>query len=146
MHPNTGCWICNWPAFSMKKLTHTHLAVTFFILFASPLHIHKVAQDQGQRHHWVNYRRKTVRNCKETKILLWLKSCLLCIWVCLEFVLSEMIASFASISLFQWTEDCNDKKDGSWTSSRGRGSSKPVSVPECLLISPYLPYHPSQAP
>ncbi|CAB1426486.1 unnamed protein product, partial [Pleuronectes platessa] len=25
----------------------------------------------------------------------------------------------------QWTEDCNDKKDGSWTSSRGRGSSKP---------------------
>ncbi|XP_040013634.1 CBP80/20-dependent translation initiation factor isoform X2 [Xiphias gladius] len=25
----------------------------------------------------------------------------------------------------QWTDDCNDKKDGSWTSSRGRGSSKP---------------------
>ncbi|XP_030598502.1 CBP80/20-dependent translation initiation factor isoform X2 [Archocentrus centrarchus] len=24
-----------------------------------------------------------------------------------------------------WTDDCNDKKDGSWTSSRGRGSSKP---------------------
>lgn len=25
----------------------------------------------------------------------------------------------------QWTDDCNDRKDGSWTSSRGRGSSKP---------------------
>ncbi|XP_059398934.1 CBP80/20-dependent translation initiation factor-like isoform X2 [Carassius carassius] len=25
----------------------------------------------------------------------------------------------------QWTEDCNDKIDGSWSSSRGRGSSKP---------------------
>ncbi|XP_067114446.1 CBP80/20-dependent translation initiation factor isoform X1 [Osmerus mordax] len=25
----------------------------------------------------------------------------------------------------QWTEDCNNKKDGSWSSSRGRGSSKP---------------------
>lgn len=25
----------------------------------------------------------------------------------------------------QWTDDCNNKKDGSWTSSRGRGSSKP---------------------
>ncbi|XP_071752861.2 CBP80/20-dependent translation initiation factor [Centroberyx gerrardi] len=25
----------------------------------------------------------------------------------------------------QWTDDCNDKKDGSWSSSRGRGSSKP---------------------
>ncbi|CAK6955931.1 CBP80/20-dependent translation initiation factor isoform X2 [Scomber scombrus] len=25
----------------------------------------------------------------------------------------------------QWTEDCIDKKDGSWTSSRGRGSFKP---------------------
>ncbi|XP_067339893.1 CBP80/20-dependent translation initiation factor isoform X1 [Channa argus] len=25
----------------------------------------------------------------------------------------------------QWTDECNDKKDGSWTSSRGRGSSKP---------------------
>ncbi|XP_069026932.1 CBP80/20-dependent translation initiation factor isoform X2 [Embiotoca jacksoni] len=25
----------------------------------------------------------------------------------------------------QWTDDLNDKKDGSWTSSRGRGSSKP---------------------
>uniref|UniRef100_A0A672FD44 CBP80/20-dependent translation initiation factor n=1 Tax=Salarias fasciatus TaxID=181472 RepID=A0A672FD44_SALFA len=27
--------------------------------------------------------------------------------------------------LSQWTNDCNDKLDGSWTSSRGRGSSKP---------------------
>lgn len=25
----------------------------------------------------------------------------------------------------QWTDDCIDKKDGSWTSSRGRGSFKP---------------------
>nr|XP_020498670.1 CBP80/20-dependent translation initiation factor [Labrus bergylta] len=25
----------------------------------------------------------------------------------------------------QWTDDCNNKKDGSWTSSRGRGSFKP---------------------
>ncbi|XP_056259406.1 CBP80/20-dependent translation initiation factor isoform X1 [Seriola aureovittata] len=25
----------------------------------------------------------------------------------------------------QWTDDCIDKRDGSWTSSRGRGSSKP---------------------
>ncbi|XP_029546128.1 CBP80/20-dependent translation initiation factor [Salmo trutta] len=25
----------------------------------------------------------------------------------------------------QWTEDCNDRKDGSWSSSRGRGSTKP---------------------
>lgn len=25
----------------------------------------------------------------------------------------------------QWTNDCTDKKDGSWTSSHGRGSSKP---------------------
>ncbi|XP_063745849.1 CBP80/20-dependent translation initiation factor isoform X2 [Eleginops maclovinus] len=25
----------------------------------------------------------------------------------------------------QWTDDCNNKKDGSWTSSRGRGSTKP---------------------
>lgn len=25
----------------------------------------------------------------------------------------------------QWTEDCSDKIDGSWSSSRGRGSSKP---------------------
>uniref|UniRef100_A0A3Q1FKS8 CBP80/20-dependent translation initiation factor n=1 Tax=Acanthochromis polyacanthus TaxID=80966 RepID=A0A3Q1FKS8_9TELE len=25
----------------------------------------------------------------------------------------------------QWTDDFNDKRDGSWTSSRGRGSSKP---------------------
>uniref|UniRef100_A0A3P9HTZ5 CBP80/20-dependent translation initiation factor n=1 Tax=Oryzias latipes TaxID=8090 RepID=A0A3P9HTZ5_ORYLA len=25
----------------------------------------------------------------------------------------------------QWTEDCFDKRDGSWTSSQGRGSSKP---------------------
>ncbi|XP_074546445.1 CBP80/20-dependent translation initiation factor [Halichoeres trimaculatus] len=25
----------------------------------------------------------------------------------------------------QWTDDCNNKKEGSWTSSRGRGSSKP---------------------
>ncbi|XP_026153885.1 CBP80/20-dependent translation initiation factor isoform X2 [Mastacembelus armatus] len=25
----------------------------------------------------------------------------------------------------QWTDDCNDRKDGSWTSSRGRGSSRP---------------------
>ncbi|KAK2819255.1 hypothetical protein Q5P01_024816 [Channa striata] len=25
----------------------------------------------------------------------------------------------------QWTDECNDKKDGSWTSSRGKGSSKP---------------------
>lgn len=25
----------------------------------------------------------------------------------------------------QWTEDCSDKVDGSWSSSRGRGSSKP---------------------
>ncbi|XP_052393427.1 CBP80/20-dependent translation initiation factor isoform X3 [Carassius gibelio] len=25
----------------------------------------------------------------------------------------------------QWTENCNDKIDGSWSSSRGRGSSKP---------------------
>ncbi|KAM8827683.1 CBP80/20-dependent translation initiation factor isoform 2-T3 [Spinachia spinachia] len=25
----------------------------------------------------------------------------------------------------QWTDDCNYKKDGSWTSSRGRGSTKP---------------------
>lgn len=32
------------------------------------------------------------------------------------------------ISLLQWTDDCNNKKDGSWTSSRGRGSTKPVSV------------------
>ncbi|XP_032395831.1 CBP80/20-dependent translation initiation factor isoform X2 [Etheostoma spectabile] len=24
----------------------------------------------------------------------------------------------------QWTDDCNNKKDGSWTSSRGRGSTK----------------------
>ncbi|XP_047185424.1 CBP80/20-dependent translation initiation factor isoform X5 [Scophthalmus maximus] len=25
----------------------------------------------------------------------------------------------------QWTDDCNDKKDGSWTYSQGRGSTKP---------------------
>ncbi|XP_028980758.2 LOW QUALITY PROTEIN: CBP80/20-dependent translation initiation factor [Esox lucius] len=25
----------------------------------------------------------------------------------------------------QWTEDCSEKKDGSWTSSQGRGSTKP---------------------
>lgn len=25
----------------------------------------------------------------------------------------------------QWTDDCNNKRDGSWTSSRGRGSTKP---------------------
>ncbi|KAL0965876.1 hypothetical protein UPYG_G00287000 [Umbra pygmaea] len=25
----------------------------------------------------------------------------------------------------QWTEDCSDKRDGSWSSSRGRGSNKP---------------------
>ncbi|XP_068191227.1 CBP80/20-dependent translation initiation factor isoform X2 [Antennarius striatus] len=25
----------------------------------------------------------------------------------------------------QWTDDCNNRKDGSWTSSRGRGSFKP---------------------
>ena len=31
------------------------------------------------------------------------------------------------LSLNKWTEDCKNKKDGSWSSSRGRGSSKPVS-------------------
>ncbi|KAI4817093.1 hypothetical protein KUCAC02_009375 [Chaenocephalus aceratus] len=37
----------------------------------------------------------------------------------------------------QWTDDCNNKKDGSWTSSRGRGSTKPVSVSAvfCLFHS-----------
>ncbi|KAM8873144.1 CBP80/20-dependent translation initiation factor isoform 1-T1 [Synchiropus picturatus] len=30
-----------------------------------------------------------------------------------------------SNKMSQWTDDYNDKKDGSWTSSRGRGSSKP---------------------
>lgn len=28
----------------------------------------------------------------------------------------------------QWTDDFNNKKDGSWTSSRGRGSIRPVSL------------------
>uniref|UniRef100_A0A3B4UUB2 CBP80/20-dependent translation initiation factor n=1 Tax=Seriola dumerili TaxID=41447 RepID=A0A3B4UUB2_SERDU len=28
----------------------------------------------------------------------------------------------------QWTDDCIDKRDGSWTSSRGRGSSKPSII------------------
>ncbi|MCI4386965.1 hypothetical protein PGIGA_G00068810 [Pangasianodon gigas] len=28
-------------------------------------------------------------------------------------------------NISQWTEDCSDKIDGSWSSSRGRGSSKP---------------------
>ncbi|XP_017566822.1 CBP80/20-dependent translation initiation factor isoform X4 [Pygocentrus nattereri] len=28
-------------------------------------------------------------------------------------------------NISQWTEDCSDKVDGSWSSSRGRGSSKP---------------------
>lgn len=38
-------------------------------------------------------------------------------------------------SLLQWTDDCNNKKDGSWTSSRGRGSFKPVSVCVCVYVS-----------
>uniref|UniRef100_A0A3Q3VXU3 CBP80/20-dependent translation initiation factor n=1 Tax=Mola mola TaxID=94237 RepID=A0A3Q3VXU3_MOLML len=33
--------------------------------------------------------------------------------------------SMFPISLPQWTDDYNNKKDGSWTSSRGRGSFKP---------------------
>ncbi|MBN3300311.1 CTIF factor, partial [Amia calva] len=28
----------------------------------------------------------------------------------------------------QWTEDCNDRIDGSWSSSRGRGTSKPNNL------------------
>lgn len=28
----------------------------------------------------------------------------------------------------QWTDDLNNKRDGSWTSSRGRGSIRPVSL------------------
>lgn len=31
----------------------------------------------------------------------------------------------------QWTDDFNNKKDGSWTSSRGRGSIRPVSWSHC---------------
>ncbi|XP_063334444.1 CBP80/20-dependent translation initiation factor isoform X1 [Pelmatolapia mariae] len=31
----------------------------------------------------------------------------------------------SSCKVPQWTDDCNDKKDGSWTSSQGRGTSKP---------------------
>lgn len=30
----------------------------------------------------------------------------------------------------QWTDEFNNKKDGSWTSSRGRGSIRPVSLPQ----------------
>lgn len=32
----------------------------------------------------------------------------------------------------QWTDDFNNKKDGSWTSSRGRGSIRPVGLSGCL--------------
>ncbi|MGH0161189.1 UNVERIFIED_CONTAM: hypothetical protein FKN15_056355 [Acipenser sinensis] len=28
-------------------------------------------------------------------------------------------------SVSQWNEDCSDRKDGSWSSSKGKGSSKP---------------------
>uniref|UniRef100_A0A3Q0SG47 CBP80/20-dependent translation initiation factor n=1 Tax=Amphilophus citrinellus TaxID=61819 RepID=A0A3Q0SG47_AMPCI len=37
----------------------------------------------------------------------------------------DLDTSLPCTSLLQWTDDCNDKKDGSWTSSRERGSSKP---------------------
>lgn len=38
--------------------------------------------------------------------------------------------------LSQWTEYCSDKIDGSWSSSRGRGSTKPVSPTEQRWPSP----------
>uniref|UniRef100_W5L9D6 Cap binding complex dependent translation initiation factor n=1 Tax=Astyanax mexicanus TaxID=7994 RepID=W5L9D6_ASTMX len=38
---------------------------------------------------------------------------------------NEPDAEKTQSNISQWTEDCSDKIDGSWSSSRGRGSSKP---------------------
>lgn len=44
-----------------------------------------------------------------------------------EWKLTSLSPTSPSLSLPQWTDDLNNKKDGSWTSSRGRGSIRPVS-------------------